>query len=392
MKWITLSALLVAACHPSLQANDIYRVESYYSGNHWSPYPPACITVPLRQMELYGDNVALFYDGTVLLALANKVSGKDPYLNYTKVPMKMYRVGCAEENRSVILVEFRLADSASELRAGQIEVPDLVGSAAFHGVPFILNPEPNLHGLQVEQMVQSRRTFGDYTGGWSDAGYFAWRFVLDISAFGHWWGPWLSDYYNERFAFQFMFEDFNPAYWPPFEGASFEVPSTRSVLVQNPVIPLNGRLSGNWIETGTRDQGFLLSISTQATDSLSDAPPENADLLVFLAWYTFDSNDEMLWLTASASATQGSSAVDLQFVQVTNGQFLGERRADRSFVGNGRLQAKNCNLLELDYDLSELGLGEGKVELNRIFALEIAGYHCRDHSARLESLNGKESN
>ena len=50
-------------------------------------------------MELYGDNVALFYDGTVLLALANKVSGKDPYLNYTKVPMKMYRV--EQPNRPV---------------------------------------------------------------------------------------------------------------------------------------------------------------------------------------------------------------------------------------------------------------------------------------------------
>jgi hypothetical protein len=385
MKWLALSGLLLASCCCTLEADDPYRADSYYSGNHWSPYPPSCVTVPLRQLDLYGDNVALIYDGTINLEVVNKISGPDSERNLTPVPMKMFRIACAEEDRSVILVEFRLASSNNDLRANQIELPDFVGSTGMHGFPLILNPEPNIHGQSLEHRTLSRRTFGDYTGGWSDPGSFSWRFILDVSPLGHYWGPWVSEYYNGSFGLEIMLSE-------DFGHQSVMVPSTRSVLSRNPQLPLNGRLSGNWVEPGTRDQGFLLSVSTQADSSLADGQPENSDLLVFLAWYTFDSNGQMLWLTASASAPQGSTNVDLQFVRVDNGQFLGERPAERSLVGSGQLKAGNCNKLELDYDLTELGLGQGSMELSRIFALEIAGYHCRDYQARLESLYGKESN
>lgn len=386
MKWLALSGLLLGTCSYALQAEDYYRVDSYFSGNHWSPYPPACVTVPLRQLDLYGDNVALVYDGTIKLEMVNKSSSPNPNLDLTTVPLKIFRLACAEEDRSVVLFEFRLPDSRTDVRAREIEVPDLVGNTAMGGFPFILNSEPNIHGQSLEHRALSRRTFGDYTGGWADAGYFSWRFILDVSPFGDIWGPWVTDYYNERFSFGLRLSK-GPNY-----SQYISVPSTRSVLARNPQLPLNGRLSGNWIEQGTRDQGFMLSVGTQAPANLPDIHPENSELLVFLAWYTFDSNGQMLWLTASASAPQGSTEVDLQFVRVNDGQFLGERRAERAIVGSGRLQARDCNQLELDYDLTELGLGQGSMELSRIFALEIAGYPCRDYQARLESLYGKESN
>lgn len=395
MKHRALLGLLLAACCCTLQAQYPYRVDSYYSGNHWSPYPPACVTVPLRQLDVYGDNVALIFDGTVNLEVVHEVSGRDPRQDLTPVPVKLYRVACAEQNRSVILLEFRLADSSTDLRASQIKVPDVVGSSSFHGIPLILRPEPNLHGESLEHRAMSQRTFGDYAGGWLDPGNFTWRFILDLSPFGHYWGPWLSDYYNDEFVISF-----NPfstttrlsRLWPDSaDGFDIVVPATDDILARNPQLPLNGRLSGNWIEQGTRDQGFLLSVSTQAPGPLAESQPEHSDLLIFLAWYTFDPDGRMLWLTASASVSQGSSAVDLQFVRVHNGEFLGELRAERSIVGSGHLLARNCNQLELDYDLSELGLGHGKIQLSRIFALEIAGYHCRDYQARQENLYGKES-
>jgi len=389
MRWSRLTGLLIAVFGSSLQADDFYQVDSYYSGNHWSPYPPGCITVPLHQLDLYGDNVALFYDGTIDLTKANAAPGTNPVVALTPVPMKMYRIGCAEENRSVILVEFRLPASTDDPSASQLQVPDLVGDAGFHGFPFILNPEPNIHGQSLEHLALSQRTFGDYTGGWADPTSFTWRFILDVSPAGDYWGPWVSDYYNSQFPLGMRLKNLQQGYtWVN----PIDVPSTQSVLSRNPDLPLNGRLSGNWMEGGTSDQGFLLSISNRAPASLPQSHPENSDLVITLAWHTFDAEGQMLWLTASGSAPQGSNAVDLEFVRVNNGQFLGERQAERAIVGSGRLRAGSCNQLELDYDLSELGLGQGSMELNRIFALEIAGYPCRDYAARLESLYGKESN
>jgi len=42
-----------------------FAPETYYSGNARSPYPPGCVTVPTRQLDLYGDNVALVHDGSI---------------------------------------------------------------------------------------------------------------------------------------------------------------------------------------------------------------------------------------------------------------------------------------------------------------------------------------
>ncbi len=383
MKGIVLFVLLATVCCSPLAAQDPYAVESYYSGNHWSPYPPGCVTVPLRQLDLYGDNVATIFNGTIELNVVQKDPSGNPARNLTPVPMKMFRLACAETNRSVILVEFNLAEERLDPRASQIELPDFVGSTAFHGFPFILKSEPNTYGLMVKQRSLSRITFGDYTGGWDNANRFTWRYILDVNPTGHFWGPWVSDYYNGSFGLEI---ELNKG----FQSVML-VPSTQSVLSPNSQLPLNGRLSGNWIEHGTSDQGFLLSVSTPVSASEGDLRPEQADLLVFLAWYTFDSTGQMLWLTASATVPQGSSAVNLNFVQVENGQFMGDLVAQRSFVGSGKLRAKSCDQLELDFDLSALGLGTGQMELNRIFALEIAGYNCRDYQARLDSLYGQES-
>jgi hypothetical protein len=190
----------------------------------------------------------------------------------------------------------------------------------------------------------------------------------------------MAEYYNGAFGLEIKLES-------GYKSVML-VPSTRSVLSSNQQLPLNGRLSGNWIEANTRDQGFVLSISTLLPPSVSaDLPPEDADQLLFLGWYTFGASGEMLWLTAAATVPQGSSEAEFEFVKVEAGQFLGNHNATRSKVGSGRIKARNCNSLEFEYDLTGLGLGTGGMKLQRIFALEIAGYHCRDYAARLASIS-----
>jgi hypothetical protein len=141
------------------------------------------------------------------------------------------------------------------------------------------------------------------------------------------------------------------------------------------------------VEAGAADQGFLLSFSNPVPPAgTAVAEPENAELLVFLSWFTFDSQGDMLWLAGEARFPQGSTEVSIPILRVTQGQFLGSQAAERTVMGQVRLKASQCNELEVDYDLSGLDLGAGDLRLQRLHALEIAGYPCRDYQARLDSL------
>jgi hypothetical protein len=382
MKWQVLLSLITGLYCPFLWADLQYGADTYYRGNYWSPYPPGCVTVPLRQVDLYGDNVAHFYHGTMQLDVAQYALGSDPQKLIRPVNMNLYRIACAEANRSVILVEFSLPTELPDPVYRVFELPDFLGGTGFHYVPFILKSEPNLSGLGLSQQALIRRTFGDYTGGWDDASRFSWRYILDVGPAGQYW-PGLTDYYNDSFGLEVKLRG---GY-----GFVLTVPSTAESLTANTQIPLNGRLSGNWVEPETRDQGFLLSFSTLIPPATpADQPPEDADLLLFLSWYTFDQQGQMLWLTGSARIHQGDSEATIDFVRVEDGEFMGNREAARAMAGSAQLRAKNCNSLEFDYDLSSLGLGQGSMQLQRIFALEIAGYNCRDHEARLASISTAE--
>jgi hypothetical protein len=57
----------------------------------------------------------------------------------------------------------------------------------------------------------------------------------------------------------------------------------------------------------------------------------------------------------------------------------------RVIAGEIHLRARSCDALELDYELAALELGSGSLQLQRLFALETAGYPCRDYEARLAS-------
>jgi hypothetical protein len=339
------------------------------------------VTLPLRQLELYGENLARFWSGSMWLDVVHKVQTTDASENRGLVNVNMYRVGCAEPNRSVILVEFTLPPEWVDPRNAQILLPSAGGSTAWDHVPFELKAEPNGWGQSTQQPAITIQAFGEYTGGWDDPRRFTWRYVLDVDPVGQYW-PWElpPEYYNGRFSLVLWGRD-------PSVGIGVEVPATREVLEPNASLPLNGRLTGTWVEEGAADQGFLLSFSNPAPPAGSEAAePENSELLVFLSWFTFDSQGDMLWLTGSARFPQGATEVTVPIVQVTHGQFLGSQAAERSTVGNVRLRAKQCNALEVEYDLADLDLGDGAMRLQRLDALEIAGYPCRDYVARLTSL------
>jgi hypothetical protein len=287
----------------------------------------------------------------------------------------MYRVGCAETNRSVIIAEFTLPPQWVDPRKAQVMLPWLGGNTGFDPVPFEFKAEANSGGGIPGQFHFLEKAFGDYTGGWDDPRRFSWRYVLDThSRFGG-----VATYYNDAFTLVFY-----RSYGENF--LAIPIPSTQDLLDPSTTMPLGGRLSGNWVEEGSADQGLLISFSTPLLPPGATTRPENSDLLVFLSWFTFDAQGEMLWLTGAARFAQGANLADIRIEQVTQGAFLDNTPAQRAIVGSARLRAFNCNKLELEYELGELGLGSGVMQLQRLLALEIADYPCRDYEGLQASI------
>ena len=107
---------------------------------------------------------------------------------------------------------------------------------------------------------------------------------------------------------------------------------------------------------------------------------------VIAAWRS--NNGNMLWLTGSGIfGVMGDVGVFLEMELVTNGEFLGSKRADRRHLPEAYLFVENCNRLGFRYNLEELGLGQGNIYLKRLYSLETAGYTCRDAQSRLDTLS-----
>lgn len=352
---------------------------AYYTSNPGSPYPPSCITLPLRDLDLTSDNAVMFFSERIWLETAQKVESSDPFANRGEARMDLYRVACAEPNRSVVVAEFSLPPEWVDPRKSQLVLPWLTGSTGMDPFPLVFKPEANSWGQPPSQFFLYKATFGDYTGGWDDPRRFTWRYVLDVhpqwSSNG--WSN-AASYYNGFFGLELQRSN-------EFPFLAIGVPATANLFEPTGSLPLSGRLSGNWIEAGSHDQGFLISFSGAPPDGSIDVL-QDTDLVVFLSWFTYDVHGELLWLTGAARFTPGSSEALVPLERVEGGAFLGAAPAERATVGSARLRAIECNRLEVEYQLDSLGLGSDVMRLERLYALEIADFPCRDFEAQYNSI------
>ena len=164
-------------------------------------------------------------------------------------------------------------------------------------------------------------------------------------------------------------------------STEFQLPISEYTGFQKPrKFPLNGRLSGTWVVEGANDQGFLVSFN----EFIDETGVQN---MVFLSWYTFNTDGSLLWFTAAAFHDVAADSVNLDIELVSNGEFLGSKTADREVVGSALLTAESCNEMTFEFDLTGMGLGSETVTLKRIFSLETAGFSCREQTARLDALS-----
>lgn len=362
----------------------------YYSGNPYSPIPPGCVTNPYLQTHLYGANAVEVWQGEVPLRAASRPLSTDP-ADLTQANLRILRIACAEPGRSALMAVFQVPVEPTTYPLTYL-LPEFGAEIFDSNLPLVPVAEPNdgygdwLGADRPGPRLLS--VFGDYTGGWYDVRGWRWAWLLDglrpsqpPAGFNYAIG---ADPYNDAFTLTI--------YQPGAELIRIPVPATADVLEPNPTLPLNGRLSGHWVEAGAGDQGLILSFSSRvppasgvaSAGSVSNRGP----LLVFLSWYTFDAAGQPLWLTGVGWFGFGASEVTLSIEHVTDGAFLGATRAQRSEVGQAILSARACNHLNLSYSLPGLGLGSGTARLERLHQLEIAGYPCRDFDARLEALHG----
>ena len=84
-----------------------FNVQAYsnFIENPYTPYPPGCATLTDMQVALYGGNSVKAFEGEIKLA-----SPSDPRANLP-VNLAIYRVACADENRSIIVFEFAIPDA-----------------------------------------------------------------------------------------------------------------------------------------------------------------------------------------------------------------------------------------------------------------------------------------
>jgi len=324
--------------------------------NYISPpegvYPPGCATITeYGNPDVHGATEALYNNVLELADISEYfyTGGK------SEVQIQIYRQGCAEPGRAIIKVRFEVISGGSAL------TPILIAVIGGVDYPLRLSGDPNSYTERYTGTpIFEGEVYEYFLEGtaWPDLPSY-----LDQGL-----GIMTPELYNS--AFQLDFVDYID-----FTTTSINIPAYTNNLAST-MMPFNGRLSGNWVVAGVPDQGFVL-----AFEELPDGTN-----FVFLSWYTFAPDGTMLWLTAASSYAIGESATDLTIELVTNGEFLGNEEADRSVAGSATLYAYHCNHLQLDFDLTDLGLGTGSIKLQRLFSLETAGYACRDPIERADTI------
>lgn len=311
-----------------------------------TPFPPGCLSIDLPEQPADPDSVLVDNDIT-----APTVPGSlDPTAD---INVRIWRVGCADDGYSVVLVRLEQVAGAFPVVTPQVyaEAGDAVG------------PEHVANLLTIP-------TGGDQVGASggivTNAGTTYMLAVEPISLRGD--KTFLPEDYNEQFTVEFAWDAYSDA-----SNVFFSVLLDRYEPVLDPPqfedTVLNGRYSGQWILPGTPKTGLVLQIAENGDENF-----------VFAIFFTYR-NGEPFWIVGNtlSSLTQ-PGPVTIDMLESVNGEFISRPNqpadGDVPFADAGQItiRAKDCNTLEVDYDFSPLGEGAGSFDLERL--IRIAGYDC----------------
>ncbi len=327
---------------------------SFENFTNWlSPYPAGCITISSMQTALYPDTIGLLHDRDIF------VDSPSDFGSPVKTRLTIFRTGCADDNRSALFVRLEVLDDSDPEVLDDSDpvftsglVPEFKARIGSTDYPLRPTDEPNswVNNATANLIVETRSfVYVLDTPTPRSTGWDADRWIL-------------TSQYNDAFTLVIV----NPLSRTEY---TFAIPAYRNEL-QPTYLPLNGRLSGIWGVAGAEDQGFLISFSERIRTPFGG--------LIFFSWYTFDVSGNNVWLVGNANYEDGDGSVSFNLELVTDGQFMGSKRASRTPAGSVTITARNCNHLEFNFDLRTIGLSQGTRAVTRLFGLETAGYSCRE--------------
>ncbi len=343
-------------CLTLLSGTALVIAQENFLSNPTTPYPPGCATNTEAMGEIPGRE-------TVITSGMLQFAGFSGETNATasgslNVEMKFVRRGCAEPDRSLLMVELTALDNGNTV-AESIMLP------AFQADRFGV-----IHKLRG--VVEPNSWSAHSAGEWLAEGQSIRLFLDGPSVFDPELDPQkvLSPAeYNGDWELLII----DPA---QLNAYRVDVPEYRNQLQADSFV-LNGRLSGIWWVPDTPDQGVFLGFHERANDDSG---------VVFLSWNTFGPNGENLWFSGTGDYQIGDEQVRITIVWVDDGEFMGSKPAIRMPAGTVIVTANSCNDLTMTYEMTFPGLDSGVRHLVRPFAIETQGFACRDRDARLESL------
>lgn len=310
-----------------------------------TPFPPGCLAINLPEQP--ADSNSLLVDQNVNVPSVQSTS-RD-----ARVRVQVWRVACADEDFSVVLVRLRQNGGANP-----VVVPSVFADAGDVDVPF--------HEAQLLHLPGSGNAGA--SGSIVTTGGTTWMLAVQpVSIDGQ--TRFTPTDYNEAFTLELNWGNFSPA--RP-EGFLFLLDrfEPRIDLPQFEQPLLNGRYTGQWVRPGAERQGLVLQVAEQIDSNF-----------VFAIFFTY-LDGEPTWVvgnTGTAPAEPGPVTID-PMVTIENGAFItdsvqpDDTAYQASEAGRITIEPIDCNTLRIDYDFTDLGHGIGSMEMKRL--IRIAGYDC----------------
>ncbi|MDT8410466.1 MAG: hypothetical protein RQ741_12760 [Wenzhouxiangellaceae bacterium] len=309
-----------------------------------TPFPPGCLSIEIPDQPRSAD--------TLLVNQVIGVPSIDSTTQDAEVSVRIWRVACADEGLSVVLVRLQQLNGNNFVivpqvfaEAGDVEVP-------FHEAQLLARPGGGNVGA---------------SGGFVSLVGETWMLGVQQASIDE-LTTFLPEDYNEGFSLELTWESFSPAqpvffrflldrFDPTIDPPQFE----QQVL--------NGRYSGQWRLAGKPRTGLVLQIAEQLDDNF-----------VFAMFFTY-LDGAPFWVGGNTEpSTLEPGPVTIPMAINANGEFLSVENQpppeaiEVTPAGQITLEVVNCNELNMAYDFSPAGLGSGTLKLERL--IRIAGYDC----------------
>ncbi|GAB4171702.1 MAG: hypothetical protein Kow0020_06510 [Wenzhouxiangellaceae bacterium] len=282
------------------------------------------------------------------LAFDQTVTVLGSFQTSTPVRLRGWRVGCHEQDASVLLVNFDPLDGQTFIEIPPIVTLRLPGSSEEIPARLTRFNVPHLFDYYLNEPIREEN--GPDEGA---------TLVVDTL---------LEDFSRQDYNSELILKldwILNSA---PFE---FTIPAYDPVVdvPQFPAPPLHGRYSGQWIVEGLPRQGLVLQVGEIGDRNF-----------LFVVMFTY-LNGLPIWTAGNVDFEPGANEVVVNMQLLEGGEFFTEppgsyAREDviAQDLGTMTIRANSCNSISADVDFSSSGFGTAELQFERL--IRIAGYDC----------------